>query len=35
VVKLSTQPKPVDRDVFRYQLAGAMAICRELQAERR
>jgi oligopeptide/dipeptide ABC transporter ATP-binding protein len=32
VVKLSTQPKPVDRDVFRYQLAGAMAICHELKA---
>ena len=30
VVKLSTQPKPVDRQVFRYQMAGSLAICRAL-----
>jgi hypothetical protein len=30
VVKLSTQPRPVDRSVFAYQMAGSLAICREL-----
>ena len=30
VVKLSTQPNPVDRQVFRYQMAGSLAICRAL-----
>jgi oligopeptide/dipeptide ABC transporter ATP-binding protein len=30
IAKLSTQARPVDRDVFRYQMAGSMAICRAL-----
>ncbi len=30
VVKLATQPQPVDRAVFAYQMAGSLAICREL-----
>ncbi len=30
VVKLSTQPRPVDRQVFRYQMAGSQAICHAL-----
>jgi len=30
VVKLSTQPRPKDRQVFRYQMAGSLAICRAL-----
>ncbi len=34
VVKLSTQPKPVDRQVFRYQMSGSLAICRALMAGR-
>ena len=34
VVKLSTQPRPVERRVFRHQVAGALAICRRLSGER-
>ena len=30
VVKLSTQPKASDRAVFRYQMAGSLAVCRAL-----
>lgn len=30
IVKLSTQPRPVNRQVFRYQMAGSLAICRGL-----
>jgi CubicO group peptidase (beta-lactamase class C family) len=30
VVKLSTWPRPQDRAVFRYQVAGSLAICRAL-----
>ena len=30
VAKLSTQPRPVDRQVFRYQIAGSIAICHAL-----
>ncbi|MDQ3127894.1 MAG: hypothetical protein M3Q66_05470 [Chloroflexota bacterium] len=33
VVKLSTQPRPVDRAVFRRQVAGSLAICRRLAGE--
>ena len=34
VAKLSTQPRPVDRQVFRYQIAGSMAICHALMEGR-
>jgi CubicO group peptidase (beta-lactamase class C family) len=30
VVKLSTQPRASDRAVFRYQMAGSLAVCRAL-----
>jgi hypothetical protein len=30
MVKLSTQPKASDRAVFRYQMAGSLAVCRAL-----
>ncbi len=30
IVKLATQPKAVDRAVFAYQMAGSLAICRDL-----